>query len=140
MIDAGTVTEADELDAREPTENAVVDGTTEGLAWDDAAVLDRGVIVGASVEADELDFTVEPTEGVDIGIDVWVEAEGTRLGVEVGVVEDAVVDGGTGAAVLEVEDTEVEVGVVEAVVLDGGTGAAVLEAEEMAASVVVGIT
>lgn len=94
------------------------------MAWDDAAVLEGGIMVGTSVEADGLDITVGSTEGVDAGIDVWVEAEGTRLGVEVGVVEDA----------------GVEVGVVEDNVVDGGTDAALLEVEEMAASVVVGIT
>lgn len=107
-------------------------------------MLNRGVIVGTSVEADGLEITVESTEGVDVTIDLWVEAEGTRLGVEMGVVEDAGVEVGVvedaGVEVGVVEDAEVEVGVVEDAVVDGGTGAAVLDVEGMAASVVVGLT
>ena len=91
---------------------------TGELAWDDAAVLEGGVILGTSVEADGLGIPVGEIEGGAVGVeaegitlgvetegsDVGVEAEGTRFGIEVGVVEDGVVGGSTGFDVLDVED------------------------------------
>ena len=114
MIDAGTVAEDDTLYLAELADNVVLDWVTEKVAWDDAAVFEGGVVVGATVD-DRLEITEGSTEdfsegfaegvveGVDVGVDVEVEAGGIRLGVEMGVVEDAVVDGGTGGGVLEVE-------------------------------------
>ena len=62
------------------------------------AVTDNGVVFGTPVEADGLEDPRGSAESIDVG----VEAEGIRLGVEVGVAEDAVVDGGTGVDVLDV--------------------------------------
>ena len=84
---------------------------TEKDAWDDVAVLEGDVMVGAPVE-DRLERTVGSTEDfsegfvevVEVGVEVGVEVRGIRLGVELGVVEDAVVDGDTGGDVLDVED------------------------------------
>ena len=65
------------------------------------AVTDKGVVVGTPVEIDG----PELPEGYADSIDVGVEAEDIRLGVELGVAEDAVVEGGTGVDVLEVGGT-----------------------------------
>ena len=51
MIDAGTDTEAEEFDAAELTDNAVVDGFAEEIALDDA-VVEGGVTVGPPIEDD----------------------------------------------------------------------------------------
>ena len=106
----------------------------------DANVIDRGVTVGTLVEIWE-DVTAGATPadeglllnegsavGVEVGtevdvcteeieVDVWAEAFelGAESGVEMGVVEDAVVDGRTG---------------VEYAVVDGSTGIDVLDVEE----------
>ncbi len=48
MIDAGTVAEADELDAAVLKENAVVDWFTGEKALDDTAVVEGNVTVGTS--------------------------------------------------------------------------------------------
>ena len=124
MVDAGTVAEAEELDAAEPTDNVVLRWVTGKVALDEATALGSGVIVGASVEDDGLDITVGSTEGVDVGVivgasveddglditvgstervDVGVAVDGTRLSVELGGIEDAVVGGRTEVDVLDVE-------------------------------------
>ena len=69
------------------------------MALDDAAVFEGGVTVGNVVEDDGVNIT----EGSAKGVDVNIAAGGTILGVEVGVTEDAVVDGSNGVDVLEVE-------------------------------------
>lgn len=99
MIDAGIVTEADKLDAAEPTDNVVLDWVTGKIALDEAAALKSGVIVGASVEDDGLEITVGSAKGVDVG----VAADDIRLRVELGGVEDAVVGGRTEVDVLDFE-------------------------------------
>ena len=120
MIDAGTVTDADELDAAEPTDTAVVGCVTGKVGLDDAAVLDAGVVVGTPVEFEGLEFTVGTIGGVDVGVAAGVK----RLGVELGGVEDAVI-----------EDA-----VVEDAVVGGSTGVDVLDVEGIAASGVLEIT
>ena len=120
---------------------------TEKDAWDDVAVLEGDVMVGAPVE-DRLERTVGSTEDfskgfvevvevgveVDVGVgaDVGVEVRGMRLGVELGVLEEAIVDGGTGGDVLDVEDVTATgeacktlglmMGVVSVCVVDEGGG------------------
>lgn len=99
MIDAGIVTEADKLDTAEPTDNVVLDWVTGKIGLDEAAALKSGVIVGASVEDDGLEITVGSAEGVEVG----VAADGIRLRVELGGVDDAVVVGRTEVDVLDFE-------------------------------------
>ena len=62
-------------------------------------MFEGGVTVGKAVEEDGVDITVGSAKDVDVN----VAAGGTILGVDVGVTEDAVVDGSNGVDVLEVE-------------------------------------
>ena len=117
MIDAGTVAEADilyvaEVDIlylAEVRDNTVVGGDAEDVAWDDVVALEGGVVVGTGVEADELEIFVGTTEDVSGGVsevfdvDVDVVTRGILLEVELGLVEDAVVDGGTEVELLDVD-------------------------------------
>ena len=125
MIDAGTVAEAEELDAAEPTDNVVLRWVTGKGALDEAAALGSGVIVGASVEDDGLEITVGSTEGVDVGVAV----DGIRLSVELGGVEDAVVGGRTDVDVLDVEGipTGGELSITGALVAGGCTAGGAVE-------------
>ena len=122
MIDAGIVTEADKLEAAEPTDNVVLDEVTGKIALDEAAALKSGVIVGASVEDDGLEITVGSAKGVDVG----VAADGIRLRVELGGVEDAVVGGRTEVDGIRLR---VELGGVEDAVVGGRTEVDVLDFE-----------
>ena len=88
---------ADELDFAKLKLDIVEDWVAEVMALADA-VTDKGEVVGTAVGVDG----PEVPRGFDESIDVGVEAEGIRLGVELGVVEDAVADGGTGFDVLDV--------------------------------------
>ena len=65
----------------------------------DVAVLEGVVDVDITVEDDAIYTAVDSAVGVDVG----VAAGGIELGVEGGVAEDAVVLGGTGVEVLDVE-------------------------------------
>ena len=87
---------ADELDFAKLKLDVVDDWIAEVTALADA-VTDKDVVVGTAVEVDG----PEVPRGFAESIDVGVEAEGIRLGVELGVVEDAVADGGTGFDVLD---------------------------------------
>ena len=125
VIVAGTVTEADEFDATDPTEGVVVVRAAGEVVLDDATVICEGGTVGALVEIEE-DITVGtppideellvddgPAVGDEGGTEVDIGAEGIELGVELGVglgvglgvTEYAVVDGSTGGDVLDVEET-----------------------------------
>ena len=84
MIDAGTVTEADEPNATDLTDDAVVD-RFNGEAEDHA-----------------LEITVGSADGVDVGVE---EADETKVWVDVGVLDDSVVGRGTGIDVPDVEGT-----------------------------------
>ena len=107
MIDAGTVAVADELDAAEPTEKAVVDRDAGRVVLDDVAVAERDVFEtavfgryvvendgaeGEPAEDAELDITV----GTAVADELGFTAGGARPSGKVGVVEDAVVGGYTG--------------------------------------------
>ncbi len=99
MIDAGTVAEADELDGTELTNAAVVDWAKGEIALDDAAVTEGGIIaVDTPVEDPGLEIKVE-------GVDFRFDAGGIKMGVDVGVSDEAVVGGGTGVNTVDVERT-----------------------------------
>ena len=91
-MDAGTVAEADELDFAKLELDVVEEWVARVMALADA-VTDNGVVVCTAVEVDGLEVPRGFAESIDVG----VEEEGIRLGVE-----DAVVDGGTGFDVLDV--------------------------------------
>lgn len=98
MIDAGTVAEADELDGTELTNDAVVDWAKGEIALDDAAVTEGGIAVDTPVEDPGLEIKVE-------GVDFRFDAGGIKMGVDVGVPDEAVVGGGTGVDTVDVERT-----------------------------------
>ena len=125
VIVAGTVTEADEFDATDPTEGLVVVWAAGEVVLDDATMIGEVDRVGARVGIEE-DVTVGtppvdeellvdegPAGGDEGGTEVDVGAKGIELGVELGVglgvtlgvTEYAVVDGSTGVDVLDVEET-----------------------------------
>ena len=77
----------------------------EGDSITDSLVEDKGLEVTEGVDEVVADAVLgDETEGVADGVDVGLLARGIRLGVEVGVVDDAVVDESTGVVVLDVLD------------------------------------
>ena len=100
-MDAGTLAEADELDDAELTDDAVVNLITGEIALDDAAVTEEGVTMGTPEEDRGLEITAGSTEGIDVSS----TAEEAKLGVDVGVADEAVVGGGTGVDGLDVGGT-----------------------------------
>ena len=89
--------EADELDFAKLRLDVLEDWIAGVMTLADA-VTEKGVVVDTAVELDG----PEVPRGFAKSIDVGVEAEGIRLGVEFGVVEAAVVEGGAGFDVLDV--------------------------------------
>ena len=92
--------EADELDFAKLELDVVEYWIAEVMALADA-VTDKGVAIDTPVEIDRTNVPEGFAEYTDVG----VEAEEIRLGVELGVAEYAVVEGGIGVDILEVGGT-----------------------------------